>query len=117
VDQDKSITMDGVTDTIPLAFSQIRESDNIVKANSGQVIVIGGLMRERREKISYKMPGLGSLPGLGRLFRSERDVKKVVELVILLRPIVVDDGAWQAIVDEQMQRIEQLEKQKKVDPK
>jgi MSHA biogenesis protein MshL len=117
VDKDKSITMDGVTDTIPLAFSQIRESDNIVKANSGQVIVIGGLMREKRERIEYKMPGLGSVPGIGRLFRSERDVKKVVELVILLRPIVVDDLAWQKIVDETTKRVEALEKQKHADPK
>jgi MSHA biogenesis protein MshL len=117
VDKDKSITMDGVTDTIPLAFSQIRESDNIVKANSGQVIVIGGLMREKRELIQYKMPGLGSLPVMGRLFRSERDVKKVVELVILLRPIVVDDSEWQKIVDETTKRVEALEKQKHADPK
>jgi type II secretory pathway component GspD/PulD (secretin) len=63
------------------------------------------------------MPGLGSIPGVGRLFRSERDVKKVVELVILLRPIVVDDSAWQKIVDETTKRLEILEKQKHADPK
>ena len=117
VDKDKTITMDGVTDTIPLAFSQIRESDNIVKANSGQVIVIGGLMRETRQHQEYKMPGLGGVPGIGRLFRSERDIKKVVELVILLRPIVVDDAAWAKMVDEQGKRDEELRKQKHADPK
>jgi MSHA biogenesis protein MshL len=117
VDKDKVITMDGVTDTIPLAFSQIRESDNIVKANSGQVIVIGGLMRETRQHQEYKMPGLGNVPGIGRLFRSERDIKKVVELVILLRPIVVDDAAWAAMVDDQNKRDLELQKQKHADPK
>jgi MSHA biogenesis protein MshL len=116
-DQDKSITMDGVTDTIPLAFSQIRESDSIVKANSGQVIVIGGLMREVRSRKQYKMPGLGSVPVLGRLFRSDQDVKKVVELVILLRPVVVDDQAWQKMVDAQMQKISDMEKHIKLDEK
>jgi len=117
-DQDKIITVDGVTDTIPLALSQIRESDSIVKAASGQVIVIGGLMREVREKSTYKMPGLGSVPGIGRLFRSERDIKKVVELVILLRPVVVDDDAtWQKMVDEQAKRVSDLEKSGKIAPK
>jgi MSHA biogenesis protein MshL len=106
-----------VTDTIPLAFSQIRESDSIVKANSGQVIVIGGLMREVRSRKQYKMPGLGSVPVLGRLFRSDQDVKKVVELVILLRPVVVDDQAWQKMVDAQMQKIADMEKHIKLDEK
>jgi MSHA biogenesis protein MshL len=81
-----------------------------VKANTGQVIVIGGLMREIRDKSKYKMPGLGSVPVLGRLFRSERDVKRTVELVILLRPIVVQDGDWSKLVEEQEQRIGDIEK-------
>ncbi len=110
VDQAKSVTVDNVTDTVPLAFSQIRESDSVVKAMNGQVIVIGGLMREMRERSKYKMPGLGSIPGVGRLFRSERDTKRTVELVILLRPIVVQDGDWQKMVDENNQRIGDIEK-------
>jgi MSHA biogenesis protein MshL len=110
VDRDKTITVDGVSNTVPLAFSQIRESDSIVKASNGQVIVIGGLMREIRDRNQYKMPGLGSVPWLGRLFRSERDVKRTVELVILLRPIVVEDADWAKMVDEQNKRLGDIEK-------
>lgn len=110
IDQAKSVTVDGVTDSIPLALSQIRESDSIVKAGNGQVIVIGGLMREMREKSKYKMPGLGSVPVLGRLFRSERETKRTVELVILLRPVVVQDGDWSKLVDEHTQRVNEIEK-------
>jgi MSHA biogenesis protein MshL len=118
-DQAKTVTVNGVTDSIPLAFSQIRESDSIVKARNGQVIVIGGLMREMRERSKYKMPGLGSVPVLGRLFRSERDTKRTVELVILLRPIVVGDGPndWQKLVDEQSARVSEMEKRGKVEAK
>lgn len=116
VDQTKTVTVDGQTDTIPLALSQIRESDSIVKAMNGQVIIIGGLMRETRERSQYKMPGLGSIPGVGRLFRSERDIKKTVELVILLRPVVVDDADWAKLVEEQNQRISELEKRGEVKP-
>jgi MSHA biogenesis protein MshL len=110
VDQAKSVTVNGSTDTVPLAFSQIRESDSIVKAANGQVIIIGGLMREIRDHTQYKMPGLGSVPGLGRLFRSERDVKKTVELVILLRPVVVEDGDWAKMLEEQAARQSEIEK-------
>jgi MSHA biogenesis protein MshL len=117
VDQNKSITVGGVTDTIPLAFSQIRESDSIVKAKNGQVIVIGGLMRETREKQHYKTPGLGSVPLLGRLFRSERESGRTVELVILLRPIVVDDADWGKLVQEPLDRIDDLAKRGEVDAK
>jgi len=117
-DQSKSVTLDGVTDSIPLAFSQIRESDSIVKANNGQVIVIGGLMREIRDRQHYKMPGLGSVPVLGRLFRSERETTKTVELVILLRPVVVTgDSDWTTLVGEHTARIDEMAKRGKVEKK
>jgi MSHA biogenesis protein MshL len=99
------------TDVLPLALSQIRESDSMVRAKSGQIIVIGGLMRQTRENQAYKTPLLGDIPLLGKLFRSERKQSKTVELVILLRPQVVDDGDWQALVDEPTARIDELKKQ------
>lgn len=116
-DQDKSVTVGGDTDSFPLAFSRIRESDSIVKANNGQIIVIGGLMRETREKNQYKMPGLGSIPVLGRLFRSEREVTKTVELVILLRPVVVNDNEWSTMVRDNAARMDDLAKRGKVEHK
>jgi MSHA biogenesis protein MshL len=42
-DQTKELTVSGTTDALPLAFSEIRESDSVVKASSGQIIAIGGL--------------------------------------------------------------------------
>jgi MSHA biogenesis protein MshL len=99
---------------LPLALSRIRESDSIVRAHSGQVIVIGGLMREQRNKQSYKTPVLGDIPGVGRLFRSERDVSKTTELVILLRPLVVNDADWSALVQEPNDRLDKLTRQGKL---
>jgi len=107
-DQTKTLTVDGTVDTIPVALSQIRESDSIVKARSGQLIVIGGLMRQSVTKQDYKTPVLGDVPGLGLLFRSERDQTDTVELVILLRPIVVNDSDWPALVSDPRKRVEQL---------
>jgi MSHA biogenesis protein MshL len=107
-DQQKELSVRGQTDSLPLALSQVRESDSIVKAHSGQVIVIGGLMRETRRRQDYKMPLLGDVPGVGRLFRSQRDTNSTVELVILLRPLVVNDADWPKLVQEPTDRIDAL---------
>ena len=108
-DQQKVITVSGQSDTLPLAFSEIREADSIVKAESGQIIVIGGLMRNTSKTDIFGMPILRSIPGIGRLFRSERQIELKTELVILLKPIVVDDDhVWALLADESLQRIRQL---------
>jgi MSHA biogenesis protein MshL len=105
-DQEKDLTVSGETDTLPLAFSQIRESDSIVKARSGQIIVIGGLMRNSMTEENFGTPGLSKIPGIGNLFKSRRSVERKTELVILLKPIVIDgDDAWTRMADESLQRI------------
>lgn len=114
-DQQKTFSVRGQTDSLPLALSQIRESDSIVRAKSGQIIVIGGLMRETRRRQDYRTPLLGDVPGLGRLFRSERDRTATTELVILLRPLVVnEDGDWQPLVDEPTRRIDEMTQREKL---
>ncbi len=106
-DQEKRLTVSGETDTLPLAFSQIRESDSIVKARSGQIIVIGGLMRSSSIDEDFGTPMLSSIPGVGRLFKSKRAVERKTELVILLKPIVVDsDKVWSQIAGESLERIQ-----------
>jgi MSHA biogenesis protein MshL len=114
-DQSKRISFGGSTSDLPLAFSQIRESDSVVRARSGQVIVIGGLMRETRKRSDYKTPGLGSVPVLGNLFKSKRDVSSTVELVLLLRPIIADDAQMDAMVREANDRTAAMAEKGKVD--
>ncbi len=100
---------------LPLASSQIRESDSVVRAKSGQIIVIGGLMRETRKRNDYKTPGLGSIPVLGNLFKSKRDVSSTVELVLLLRPIVADDQTMATLVAEATERTSAIARKGKVE--
>jgi MSHA biogenesis protein MshL len=109
-DQTKRVSFGNSSSDLPLAFSQIRESDSVVRARNGQVIVIGGLMRETRKRNDYKMPGLGSVPVIGNLFKSKRDASTTVELVLLLRPIVVGDDDWEGIVKEPLERAAALSK-------
>ena len=97
-------------DTLPLAFSQVRESDSVVKAKSGQLIVIGGLMRTTRAYQDYRTPLLGDIPLLGNLFKGQRRTEVRSELVILLRPIVVDhDEQWNELAAEPLGRAAALD--------
>jgi MSHA biogenesis protein MshL len=106
----KTLTVADTTDELPLAFSEVRESDSVVKAKSGQVIVIGGLMRTSRRTQDYRTPLLGDVPVLGNLFKSQRRTESKTELVILLRPIVVDsDEQWQGLVREPLDRAAKLD--------
>jgi MSHA biogenesis protein MshL len=105
-----SVTYANATNSLPLAFSQVRESDSVVKAKSGQLIVIGGLMRTSRTDQDYRIPVLGDIPVLGNLFRSRQKTEERTELVILLRPIVVDsDDQWKQLTGEGIERAAALD--------
>ncbi len=104
-DQTKSFTVSGRTESVPLAFSSVRQSDSIVRARSGQVVVIGGLMRSSSRDESAQAPGLGSIPGIGALFRQNRTRTTKSELVILLQPTIVDDSTWHEELDAQHERM------------
>ncbi|MEF8824247.1 MAG: pilus (MSHA type) biogenesis protein MshL [Desulfohalobiaceae bacterium] len=91
-EEQKSLQLAGNQIALPLAQSEVRESDTLVKARDGQVVVIGGLMKTRMSEETASVPLLGDLPLLGRLFRHEKQVKEKSELVILLRPKVIESG-------------------------
>ena len=75
---------------VPLALSNVRESDTIVRARSGEVIVIGGLMSSLQSNIQAGTPGLSDLPWLGKFFKHQNKAFKRSELVILLRPMIAE---------------------------
>ncbi|HKL78520.1 MAG TPA: pilus (MSHA type) biogenesis protein MshL, partial [Gammaproteobacteria bacterium] len=75
--------------SFPLARSDVRESDSIVRARDGEIVVIGGLMKESTSETQSRVPLLGSIPLLGALFRHQSTETVKRELVILLRPRVV----------------------------
>ena len=110
VDQIKVITVAGQTQQLPLALSTVRESDSVVKAKSGQVVVIGGLMQNSSANEDGGLPGLSDIPIIGNLFKQKKRVNVRSELVILLRPIVVDsDKAWSNYIKDSAGRIQQME--------
>jgi type II secretory pathway component GspD/PulD (secretin) len=72
-------------------------------------------MRQSVTKQDYKTPLLGDVPGLGKLFRSQRDQSSTVELVILLRPLVVQDSDWPGLVKEPTDRADQMTRDHKLE--
>ncbi|MCG9784776.1 pilus (MSHA type) biogenesis protein MshL [Vibrio brasiliensis] len=81
--------------TLPLATSSIRESDSVIRAQDGDVVVIGGLMKSNTVEQVSKVPFLGDVPALGHLFRNTSQLTQKTELVILLKPSVVGINTWQ----------------------
>lgn len=92
--------------TLPLALSSIREADSIVRARSGQIVVIGGLMQDKLTQDDSGIPWLSEIPWLGKLFTQQREGSAKSELVILLRPVVTDDSVWQQDIDSSRDRVQ-----------
>lgn len=93
-EQNKSIKVSENTLELPLAQSEIRESDTVIKAKTGDVVVIGGLMKSESTELVSKVPLLGDIPFLGEAFTNRSKSLKKTELVILLKPTVVGAGTW-----------------------
>jgi len=93
--------------TLPLASSSVSETDTVVRVHDGNIVAIGGLMKINDQESSSGLPGLGSLPGLGYLFSSKEKSHVKQELVILIKPTVVQsDGQADASRDDLRRRIE-----------
>jgi len=96
--------------TLPLASSSVNETDTIVRVQDGNIVAIGGLMRQESLSADSQVPGLADVPGLGLLFqqRNRRTIKS--EIVILLKPTIVhSDRIWQQDLSETRDRIRALQ--------
>jgi MSHA biogenesis protein MshL len=89
-ERQKNVQLSSGTLSVPLAFSTVRETDSIIRAKSGQVVVIGGLMQNQKIMTSSGIPYLRDLPIIGVLFGQNRETTIQSELVILIQPTVVN---------------------------
>ena len=93
-EQTKTIRLNSEDIVLPLAQSSVRESDTIIRAKSGEIVVIGGLIETRKTDSESKTPLLGDIPLVGELFKSKSSRTEKKELVILLKPIVIGQDTW-----------------------
>ncbi len=73
-----------------------RAIDSNVLVDDGQIVVLGGLIEDRVTGGISKVPILGDIPGLGRLFRYDNRQREKTNLLVFLRPVVLRsaDQAW-----------------------
>ncbi|MBB3219668.1 pilus (MSHA type) biogenesis protein MshL [Pseudoduganella umbonata] len=98
---------------LPLAASSTSEMDSMVRGRNGEIVAIGGLMRQATSSDQSQLPGVGSVPVLGSLFRNKDSVSQKRELVVLIKPTIVDDaGSMTDELKDTMRRIERLDPQR-----
>lgn len=109
-EQEKTVTLNQEQFVLPLAQSNIRESDTMIRAQSGEIVVIGGLMQSVTNDSESGLPLLSKVPGLGNLFKNQRKTTSKKELIILIKPTVVREGTWaQEINKSRSQMVDWLE--------
>jgi MSHA biogenesis protein MshL len=109
-DQTKLIVVGDRDYRLPLAVSAVRQSDSIVRASNGQLVVIGGLMQDSASKQNARTPFLGAIPVVGNLFRQTRNTGRKTELVILLRPTVVEGAeTWNRAAQPRLDEMRALQ--------
>lgn len=105
----KSFSASGSSFELPLALSTIQESDNIVRARSGQIIIIGGLMKEASTDEDASVPVLADVPLFGNLFKHKKVSRIKRELVILLKPTSINLGQdWDDAIGESHERMKKI---------
>ena len=90
-DPNPTLAAAGVASLIPVI--QTREMESVLRVQSGQVAVLGGLMQDSFSRVDDTIPGLRDIPGLGPLLEQRRDLNQKTELVIFLRPVVIKDAS------------------------
>ena len=111
IQKSKAFRVSGEDFNLPLASSSIQESDNVVRALNGQIIVIGGLMKEGSTDQDASIPFLGDIPILGNAFKHKRVTRIKKELVILLKPTVVDNNqVWESAIQGAEGRMQKLKR-------
>ena len=90
-DPNPSLATLGIVSRIPEI--QTREMESIIKIDSGQIAVMGGLMQDEINNLSDEVPGLAKIPLAGNLFKNRNDTSTKTELVIFLRPVVIKEAS------------------------
>lgn len=90
--EDKNIDLgNGQEMVLPTASETLREYDSIVRASNNQLIVIGGMITNSISEVVGSLPAVGDVPFFGSLFRSNTQISAKVELVIVLKPITINE--------------------------
>ncbi len=88
----------GVVSEVPVI--QVREIESILQVNSGDTAIIGGLMQDTKDDVTRGVPLLMDIPFVGKLFSYTDELQEKSELVIFIKPIVVDQASLASDLNE-----------------
>ena len=91
--QEVSSVQPGSVNSVTGLITNKRSIESNVLVEDGAIIVLGGLLSDEYAGNQDKVPGLGDVPVLGNLFKSESRSRRKTNLMVFLRPVVVRDGA------------------------
>jgi MSHA type pilus biogenesis protein MshL len=79
--------------TVPnnVPIMRVREMESVLQVGNGQTIVLGGLMQDRTRFDRDQLPVIGDVPTVGEAFRFRNELASKTELIIFLRPTVVEN--------------------------
>lgn len=101
IKQEVSNAVQTTTSSLDAPTIQQREIESVVAINSGETIVLGGLIQDSHTTNESGIPGLYKIPLLGKLFGQTTNEQRRTELLVLLTPRVVHDrNGARAITDE-----------------
>ncbi len=104
-------------DTTAGFITNKRSIKTTVIIEDGNMVVLGGLIDENLQQVSQKVPGLGDVPILGSLFRSQSTQKVKRNLMIFLRPVIVRDANTESLISSgkySYMRAKQIEQKEQV---
>jgi general secretion pathway protein D len=93
---------DPLTQTVALPRFRVRQVTTSVNVWDGQTVVLGGLLSDNMIRTKDKVPVLGDLPFLGRLFRSESNQTQKKNLIIFVTPTIIDPAGNRKHTDEEL---------------
>jgi general secretion pathway protein D len=79
-----------ISSAIPVI--RTREMESVIRIESGNVAVMGGLMEDVQNDQDDAVPGLHKVPAIGNFFQQKNDNRNKTELIIFLRPVVIHDA-------------------------
>ncbi|MBC5785038.1 type II secretion system secretin GspD [Ramlibacter sp. USB13] len=90
--QEASSVRPGTENALNGPTTNKRQIESNVLVEDGSIVVLGGLLQDQYSGNEQKVPGLGDVPGLGNLFRTETRSRTKSNLMVFLRPVIVRDA-------------------------
>ncbi len=90
-DPNPDLRKNGIENLVPMI--RTREIESVMRVSNGQIAVLGGLMEDRIDYKTNRLPGLGEIPLAGEIFNNRNNRAQKTELVIFLRPVVIREAS------------------------